>query len=507
MLLLGCVAWLLVAWGLPRQTPAESSAALPDKGAAAPAAAPASPTAGSPAGGAEPTSKPAPALPSAPAEPPAAAWKLERVTLTDGKTYDGLVTVERPAEIEFIEVHQPAGKPMYLVVRSIDRKSIGTWTRLSSEQRADLATRIEGFRHRALIEAGRMEDLRLTAIRRDRTVSWKYQGDWFSLESTADEQMTRQSIVRIEQLFTAFRQILPPRLVPQTRLQILLFGETAEYREFLGGRGLDMQNPAFFAADFNLVAAGSDMNRFVTELDRVHREHQKLREKYGRLLAETPGRLKELNEKLRKAGLTDEERQKISVAEQRKWKDEVATLEARIKAAERRNANRFQEVTGEMFGRLAHESFHAYLENFVYPRSSSEVPRWLNEGLAQTFEAGLLDGDSLRVDAPGARILARLKSDLSGPNPLPLAELLTADANRFISTHRGDAAQSSRLYLYSWGLAYFLDFEQPLLGTKELERYVSLNTTSQSEIERFEELVGMPLPKFQERWREVMLGL
>ena len=232
---------------------------------------------------------------------------------------------------------------------------------------------------------------------------WQYQGEWFSLESTADEEMTRRSIVRIEQLFTAYRQILPPRLVPQTRLQIRLFGETAEYRQFLGGRGLDLQNPAFFAADFNLVAAGSDMNRFVAERGRVRREHQQLREEYARLLADTPGRVKELNEELRKAGVSSEERQKISVAEQRKWKDEFATLEAQIKAAERRNDNRFQEVTGEMFGRLAHESFHAYLENFVYPRLSSEVPRWLNEGLAQTFEAGLLDGDSLRVDAPDAR--------------------------------------------------------------------------------------------------------
>ncbi len=338
--------------------------------------------------------------------------------MTDGKAHDGLITAEGPAVIEFVEVHQPAGKPVGLVVLSIDRKSIETWTRLAPEQRAALATRIEGFRHRARIEAGRMDDLRLDAFRRDKTVSWQYHGDWFSLESTADEAMTRQSIVRIEQLFTAFRQILPPRLNPQTRLQILLFGDTAEYRQFLGGRGLDLQNPAFFAADFNLVAAGSDMNRFVAELAKIRSVHQELRKEYARLLAETPGRLKDLNETLRKAGVPTEERQKISVAEQRKWKDEVATLEARIKAAERRNANRFQEVTGEMFGRLAHESFHAYLENFVYPRSSSDVPRWLNEGLAQTFEAGQLDGDSLRVDAPDARMLARLKSDLRASNPI-----------------------------------------------------------------------------------------
>jgi hypothetical protein len=224
-------------------------------------------------------------------------------------------------------------------------------------------------------------------------------------------------------------------------------------------------------------------------------------------MAETPNRVKTLNEQLLKAGLSSEERQKIRAAENGKWKEGFATLERRIKAAERRNASHFQEVTGEMFGRLAHESFHAYLENFVYPRSASVVPRWLNEGLAETFEGGQLDGDSLRIDAPSARILAKLKNDLAGPEPLSLADLLTADADEFISTHRGDAAQSSRLYLYSWGLAYFLAFEQPLLGTKQLERYVSLDTSDSSPIERFEKLVGMPLPEFQERWRGVMLGL
>ena len=36
---------------------------------------------------------------------------------------------------------------------------------------------------------------------------------------------------------------------------------------------------------------------------------------------------------------------------------------------------------------------------------------------------------------------------------------------------------------------------------------MSLDTTGQSEIDRFEVLVGMPLAKFEQRWRGVMLGL
>src|SRR5580692_5675461 len=55
--------------------------------------------------GTAPNSSPAP-------EPPSAAWKLERVTLVDGKVCDGLIAEERPARIDFIEVNQPAGKPI-----------------------------------------------------------------------------------------------------------------------------------------------------------------------------------------------------------------------------------------------------------------------------------------------------------------------------------------------------------------------------------------------------------
>ncbi len=442
-----------------------------------------------------------------PAAKTAAAWKLERVLLTDGKSFEGLIVEESPAEIEFVEVRRPTGKPMYLAIRPIDRRNIVTWTRLDPPERAELAERIEGFKNRARVEARRMEDLRLTPISRDGTVYWQYQGDWFSLESTADETMTRRAIVRIEQIFTAYRQILPPRLTARRRLQILLFGDTERYREFLGGRGLDLENPAFFAADFNLVVAGSDLNRFVAELAKIRRVHQAERDEYERLLAETPNRLRDLNDSLRKAGVSAEERQRVSAAEQRKWRELVAGLETKIKAADRRNASRFQEVTGQMFSRLNHESFHAYLENFVYPHSLFDVPRWLNEGLAQTFESGQLEADTLRVDAPSPQRLARLQRDLNSEHPLPLAELLAADANTFLSAHRGDAAAASRLYLYSWGLAYYLTFEQPLLGTPQLARYVDPAAADKSAVERFEELVGMPLKDFEARWRAAMLAI
>ena len=88
-----------------------------------------------------------------------------------------------------------------------------------------------------------------------------------------------------------------------------------------------------------------------------------------------------------------------------------------------------------------------------------------------------------------------------------MEDVLTADANAFLSAHRGQAASAARLYLYSWGLAYYLTFEQPLLGTSQLERYVDANSADKPPIERFEELVGKPLKEFEPAWRAAILGL
>ena len=160
-----------------------------------------------------------------------------------------------------------------------------------------------------------------------------------------------------------------------------------------------------------------------------------------------------------------------------------------------------------MVTRLAHEAFHAYLETFVYPRRVYDVPRWLNEGLAQTFEAGLLEADTLRIDTPNAAALARLQSDLRGASPLELADLLNAGSETFLSAHAADAQAASRMYYYSWGLAYYLAFEQGVFGTPQFDAYLNPAEGGKSAVERFERLVGKSLPEFQVEWRAAMLNL
>jgi hypothetical protein len=258
--------------------------------------------------------------------------------------------------------------------------------------------------------------------------------------------------------------------------------------------------------DKNLILAGSNLNQFDAELEAVERQHKKVKEHLDAELAETPARIKDLHEELKKNQIPAAERQKILVAEQKKWDEQRKIVRRKIAALDRKNSARFHEVAGEMFRRLAHEAFHAYLQTFVYPRASYDVPRWLNEGLAQTFEAGLLEADTLRIDTPNLVALARLQSELSGGDPPGLADLLQAGSESFLAGHADDGRTVSRAYYFSWGLAYYLAFEQGVLGTDEFEAYLN-PAAGISAVERFEKLVGMPLAEFEPRWRTAMLAL
>jgi hypothetical protein len=102
----------------------------------------------------------------------------------------------------------------------------------------------------------------------------------------------------------------------------------------------------------------------------------------------------------------------------------------------------------------------------VYPRSEGEVPRWLNEGLAQIFESAIFEAGELRVGRADPKRVAALRE--MKKNELPLVELLRSGPKQFQVEHAGDREVSDRHYLTSWALAYYLTFDRKILGTKAL---------------------------------------
>ena len=210
---------------------------------------------------------------------------------------------------------------------------------------------------------------------------------------------------------------------------------------------------------------------------------------------------------MHKEGSSPSEIAKAEAVVRRQFENDVKDKKKELDRCDRETAQAFQGSTRQLFARVYHESFHAYLENCVFPHEKYDVPRWLNEGLAVTFEAGVLEANTLRVDAPNAAALKRLKADLSGPQPLPLERLLSTSAAAFLQRHDTDWPNTDRLYAYAWGLAYYLAFEKHLLDGPALGEYVSPEAGKLAPVARFEKLVGMRLDEFEKQWRAYILGL
>jgi hypothetical protein len=430
-----------------------------------------------------------------------AEWQFEKLVLKDGTVYSGLILAERKAEIEFAEIFRPPGKPMFVVIRPVPPGEVAETVRLEQEERRRLVKRFQQFRNRALIEAGQMEAVTLRRAERGPTTSWTYDGFWFRLESTADERMTRRCVVRVEQIFRAYRQLLPPRIERPSGLRLLLFGSMDEYRGFVREAGFEISHPAFFSATENLVVAGSELNGYARRLGQIQQHNADVRRQYKLLKAAFTERLAAVIDDMKRRGYSEADIEREVKLRGTAWQREYDDALSRLDQAEQQNEARFVEVTQQMFPRLYHEAFHAYVENYVYPEPDISLPRWLNEGLAQIFESGQFDADTLRIDAPDRHRLTQLQADLSGSGVLSVAQILTADPREFLGHHDGSSVD--RLYLYSWGLAYYLTFERNLLSPEVLHPYV-LNKEHYGPTASFTRLVGMPLTKFEPLWRTAM---
>lgn len=430
---------------------------------------------------------------------------LEAVITVDDRRHEGLIESESDSWVNLIEIRRRRGKPMYLVIQPIERDRVAKVVRLAPAERDALRRQVEQFVGRARIEAGRMEAVRLDESRRAGVRYFHYRGPWFALDASTDDDTARRIIVRVEQVFTAFRQILPPRQKPAAPLHLIVFGSMEEYQQYLAQLRLKISSPACFVENANLLLAGTELSLYSAELGRVAIAHEKLRKELETLEKQLPERLAHYGEHLRQSGLAPAEISKLLNLEKQRAAREITDRQRQVQASERKNARDFEKVTGRTFTRLYHEAFHAYLENYVFPRAKYQVPRWLNEGLAVMVEGGQLESGTLRIDAPEPSVLRRLKADL-GARGLALADLLTAGPEAFLSPGDLDTAASQRYYAAAWGLVYYLSFEKNLLSGAALEEYVR-PAAGATPTARFEKLVGAPLAPFEKAWRSYILAL
>ncbi len=430
-------------------------------------------------------------------------WQYEEITLKNGAKFQGLILHDFPDGVEFQSIYRLPGRPTVTLTSTFSNKEIAQIKRLSKKERDVLKEKLAELDPRGEGERKRMESLELVAA------DWPgkmggarhYDSSYFSLVCTGTEELTRRSAVRLEQLYAAFVRFLPPKIKNERPTGFWLATDPEEYRSLLGPLGESkLLNPAVYDVATNRILCGTELKRLGDELQaaRVH---------HGQQLADLDRYQKRVQmlyrgeELARLLRAVDAERKRIFIAGVN-------------------NGVKFDDATARLFALLHHEAFHAYVATFVYPplkpeevragKGVGELPRWLNEGLAQVFESAVVEAGELRADHPDPIRLQRVKQWLRGKRggPLvPLPELLAIGRDSFLASHADQKAASDRAYLTSWALAYYLTFDRHLIGTEAFNKYLIAINSGGDPKKAFAAFVGQELPTFENEWHAYLKRL
>ena len=431
---------------------------------------------------------------------PAPAWPLDEVTLRNGARFQGLILKETPAATDFRVVIRKPGRPTMTLTTSFTAREVAAVRRLGEADRVILQAKLAELDPRGDGERKQMEALELA------DADWlgkpgaarRYASERFVLVSGASEEVTRRAAVRLEQIYAAFTRFLPPRRTPERPTAVLLAGRVEDYRQLLGRDAPPVLNAAIYDPAANRVVCGSDLREFDEQLTASRAKH-----KLGR------ARLDEYEAELRtlyRQSKPELDRHLVAVQRERD----------RLREADRQNSLAFDRATRRLFALLYHEAFHSYLATSVYPpatpeevragRGPGELPRWLNEGLAQVFETAVVEAGELRVGHADPERLERAQA-LFRAKPPSVGEVLRAGPVQYLAAHSGQKSDASRAYLVSWAVTFHLTFERRVLGTPEFTKYLETVNTGGEPVAAFEAWVGQDLPAFEAELREAVLRL
>jgi len=431
---------------------------------------------------------------------PTAAWPLDELTHTNGAQFRGAILDDSPVGVRFRVVQRPFGRPTVTFTTYFSRKEVAGLKRITDAQRVTLKERLAELDANGTGERKRMDDLTLLPaawLGKDGAAK-RYDSERFILISSAPDEVTRRAVVRLEQIGTAYSRFLPPLSKVVRPTTVFLATDRTEFQALLGPGVGTILNPAVFEPATNRIICGSDLRQLGTDMTaaRLHNVQQLATvEKYE---TEIKTLYKEGRER---------DRFLLAVADQRK----------KVLATERANDAGFDAATAKLFAILYHESFHAYAANSVYPplsiddvkagKGTGELPRWLNEGLAQIFETAVLDGSELRVGhADRDRLKPILERKAKG-ELVPVADLLRAGKDTFVAAHADQRTLADRAYLTAWGLAFYLTFERQLIGTPAFAKYLTSINSGGDPLAAFEALVGQNTQTFQSEWHQYLARL
>lgn len=151
---------------------------------------------------------------------------------------------------------------------------------------------------------------------------------------------------------------------------------------------------------------------------------------------------------------------------------------------------------------MQHEGFH----QFAASRFGTDLPMWINEGLAELFGQAIAARNGLILGQRPTRVVEPLRRAVERDEYVPFREMLSMNPVRWNERVRGrDAAM---LYDQAWSMVHFLVYAEQGRWRSDFERYLRLINGGTESDAAFREAFGTDdVDAFEQRWRDYVLAM
>jgi hypothetical protein len=440
------------------------------------------------------------------------------IKMKDGTEQRGFFVSETDTEIVFDIVMSGRKVAKTMLSRTnFNKAEVDTVTKLTEADRAAALKDLKNAEKEAKADANAEQGVAVGstkwALKKDpkilvdvKMVELKH----FKIESDCDDELVRKFAFRLDKVFNAYQQHFGCDRNEEVKVEVKIYNSMESYYGSVADLTGGAKNPAFYAPDLKLVCAGCDVAKYERLLVEIREHHKKL-----------DARLREwkINLEQARTKLHEEERQALDSihraggagtaagqAAREQINDQVVQIRMDMAQKEkicneiqdeifqlnRRNDTIFTEIMQQMLATMYHEGFHAFLDNFLFTSEQArDVPRWLNEGLAQYFEAARLENGRFVLGQDVREKMVLLKKFHAAGSLFTLEQLMNGGQNDYMVHEIANLERSTKNYLQAWLLTNTLG-EKGRLKREILQAYMQELANKRPPLEALQTLSGMP---------------
>ncbi len=153
---------------------------------------------------------------------------------------------------------------------------------------------------------------------------------------------------------------------------------------------------------------------------------------------------------------------------------------------------------------LQHEGFH----QFAFSHIGQELPIWVNEGLAQYFEDGILARGKMHLGIVNAVRHAQVLAALGEGRAIDFDRLLTMSDDTWNRELSQSPQQAGLNYAQSWSMCHFLIHAEKNKYRPRFDQYLRLVSQGHASDRAFRQAFGAPDPTaFRAKWEGYVRAL